>query len=177
MREGRPSSHVATEVNEKKGRREWWTSRRYSIPCKSGPAASRRQDLSCSALHTPRLDNEMHAEEDSPTYINPLVYRPAMSFGNRKKYFRGSFLFSIVTIKKNQPPPPRNLNFNYLRTFKNLTLDSPKYSEWNLAYEKLQAFFPLKYAILSFGKCLIKFQVSRGVIFFELWQYWTEKIL
>jgi len=25
-------------------------------------------------------------------------YRPAMPFGNRKKYFRGSFQFSIVTV-------------------------------------------------------------------------------
>jgi len=27
-------------------------------------------------------------------------FRPAMPFGNRKIYFRGSFQFSIVTIKK-----------------------------------------------------------------------------
>jgi len=30
-------------------------------------------------------------------------YRPAMSFGKRKKYFRGSFQFIIVTIKKIPP--------------------------------------------------------------------------
>jgi len=35
----------------------------------------------------------------------PLThYRPAMPFGNRKKYFRtGSFKFRIVTIKKISP--------------------------------------------------------------------------
>ena len=31
-------------------------------------------------------------------------YRPAMPFGNRKFYFRGSFQFRIVTIKKNITP-------------------------------------------------------------------------
>ena len=35
-----------------------------------------------------------------------------------------------------------------------LTPNSPKYLEWNSVYEKLKGFFPLKYAILSFGKCL-----------------------
>jgi len=35
-----------------------------------------------------------------------------------------------------------------------LTYNSPKYFGWNSAYEKLKGFFPLKYAILSFGKCL-----------------------
>jgi len=30
----------------------------------------------------------------------------------------------------------------------------PKVLEWNSAEEKLKGFFPLKYAILSFGKCL-----------------------
>jgi len=29
--------------------------------------------------------------------------RPAMPFGNRRKYFRGSFQFSLVTIKKISP--------------------------------------------------------------------------
>jgi len=29
--------------------------------------------------------------------------RPAMPFGNRKKYFKGSFQFSIVTISKISP--------------------------------------------------------------------------
>jgi len=35
-----------------------------------------------------------------------------------------------------------------------LTRNSPKYFEWNLAYEKFERFFPLNNAILSFGKCL-----------------------
>jgi len=30
--------------------------------------------------------------------------RPAVPFGNRKKYLRGSFQFSIVTIQKNITP-------------------------------------------------------------------------
>jgi len=30
-------------------------------------------------------------------------YRPAMPFGNRKKYFRESFQFSIITISKILP--------------------------------------------------------------------------
>jgi len=32
------------------------------------------------------------------------LYRPAMPFGNRKFYFRGSFQFIIVTIQKNINP-------------------------------------------------------------------------
>jgi len=35
-----------------------------------------------------------------------------------------------------------------------LTHNSPKYLERNSALEKLEGFFPLKYGILSFGKCL-----------------------
>jgi len=31
-------------------------------------------------------------------------YRPAMPFGNRKNYFRGSFLFCIVTMQKKLSP-------------------------------------------------------------------------
>jgi len=33
----------------------------------------------------------------------------------------------------------------------NLTHNSPKYLEWNLAYEKLKRFFLLRHAISSFG--------------------------
>jgi len=43
-----------------------------------------------------------------------------MPFGNRKKYFRGSFLFSIVSIKKNHPS--RNLKFYNLGIFQSLKL-------------------------------------------------------
>jgi len=43
-----------------------------------------------------------------------------MPFGNRKKYFRGSFHFGIVTIQKISPP--RNLNFNYSGIFQSLKL-------------------------------------------------------
>ena len=50
----------------------------------------------------------------------------------------------------------------------NLTHNSPEYLEWNLALEKFEGFFPLNYAILSFGKCLnywiLGFQ--RGDIFY-----------
>jgi len=35
-----------------------------------------------------------------------------------------------------------------------LTHNSPKYLDVNLALEKFQGFFPLNYAIFSFGKCL-----------------------
>jgi len=56
--------------------------------------------------------------------------------------------------------------------FARLTHNSPKYLERNLAQEKTKGFFPMKYAILSYGKCpnnlISGFQ---GVIFFELWQY------
>jgi len=38
-----------------------------------------------------------------------LTHRPAMPFGNRTIYFRGSFQFSIVTML-----PSGNPNFNYL---------------------------------------------------------------
>jgi len=58
-----------------------------------------------------------------------------------------------------------------------LTHNSPKYLEWNLLRE-IERIFPLKCAILSFGKCL-KNEISgiQGADIFELWQYWTEKIL
>jgi len=36
--------------------------------------------------------------------------------------------------------------------YRKLTQNSPKYLEWNLAEEKLEGFFPLKYKILSFWK-------------------------
>jgi len=38
-----------------------------------------------------------------------------MPFGNRKKYYRGSFQFSIVTVQKISTPG--NLKFNYLGVF------------------------------------------------------------
>jgi len=47
-------------------------------------------------------------------------YHPAMPFGNRKVYFRGSSQFSIVTIQKISPP--WNLKFNYLGIFQSLKL-------------------------------------------------------
>jgi len=43
-----------------------------------------------------------------------------MPFGNRKKYFRGSFQFSIVTILKKYPSG--NLKFNNLGIFQSLKL-------------------------------------------------------
>jgi len=48
-------------------------------------------------------------------------YCPAMPFGNRKKYFRVSFQFSIVTIHKKYHPSG-NLKFNYLGIFQSLKL-------------------------------------------------------
>jgi len=48
-------------------------------------------------------------------------YRPAMPLGNRKKYFRGSFQFSIVTIKKKYISSG-NLKFHYLGIFQSLKL-------------------------------------------------------
>jgi len=47
-----------------------------------------------------------------------------------------------------------------------LTHNSPKYLEWNLAWEKLEGFFPLKYEISFKNVGIDKFQVSRGVVFF-----------
>jgi len=47
-------------------------------------------------------------------------YRLAMPFGNRKKYFSGSFQFIIAFIKKNHPSG--NLKFNYLGIFQSLKL-------------------------------------------------------
>jgi len=44
--------------------------------------------------------------------------------------------------------------FDYLFShflFDYLTYNRPKYLEWNLASEQLGGFFPLKYAISSFG--------------------------
>ena len=48
------------------------------------------------------------------------LYRPAMPFGNRKKYFKGSFQLKIVTIQKILPPG--NLKFNYLGIFQSFKL-------------------------------------------------------
>jgi len=45
-------------------------------------------------------------------------YRPAMPFGNQKKYFRGIFQFSVVTIQKLSTTG--NLKSNYLGIFKSL---------------------------------------------------------
>jgi len=44
-------------------------------------------------------------------------HRPAMPFGNRKKYFRGSFQHDSKNIN-----PPGNLKFDYLRIFPSLKL-------------------------------------------------------
>jgi len=51
-------------------------------------------------------------------FFNPLHYRPAMSFGNRNMYFRGSFQFTIVTVKKISP----HLKFNILGICQSLKL-------------------------------------------------------
>jgi len=48
-------------------------------------------------------------------------YRPAMPFGNREIYFRGSFPYSIVTIQKKYNPSGR-LKFNHLGIFQSLKL-------------------------------------------------------
>jgi len=44
------------------------------------------------------------------------------------------------------------------------TCNSPKYLEWNSASEKFKGFFPLHYAIISFGKCqkLFNFRFPEG---------------
>ena len=47
-------------------------------------------------------------------------YRPAMPFGNRKKYFKGSSQFSIVTVWKISPSG--NLKFNNFGIFQSLKL-------------------------------------------------------
>jgi len=43
-----------------------------------------------------------------------------MPLGNRKKYFRGSFQFSIVTIQKISPL--KKYKFNYLGNFQSLKM-------------------------------------------------------
>ena len=45
-----------------------------------------------------------HFNRHSSDRLKLTLYRPAMPFGNRKIYFRGSFQFSIVTIQKNITP-------------------------------------------------------------------------
>jgi len=47
-------------------------------------------------------------------------YRPAMPFGNRKKYFRA--LFSSVLSQCKKYHPSGNLKFNYLGIFQSLKL-------------------------------------------------------
>jgi len=42
--------------------------------------------------------NRNERKQGNPKISNLTHCRPAMSFGNRKFYFRGSFQFSIVTI-------------------------------------------------------------------------------
>jgi len=51
-----------------------------------------------------------------PPFFSLTQNRPAKPFGNRKKYFTGSFQFSIVTIKKKYHPSG-NLKFNNLSIF------------------------------------------------------------
>jgi len=66
-----------------------------------------------------------------------------MPFGNRKKYLKGSFQFSIVTIQK--IPPPVNL-FNYLGIVQSFKLRiSIEKNPFNFS----QAKFPSKYFGLS----------------------------
>jgi len=48
-------------------------------------------------------------------------YRPAMPFGNRQKYFRWSFQFSIVSIKKKYHPSGKP-KFNNLSIFQKGTI-------------------------------------------------------
>jgi len=43
------------------------------------------------------------AKEKMEGFFTLTQNRPAMPFGNRKKYFRGSFQFSVVTIQKISP--------------------------------------------------------------------------
>jgi len=60
----------------------------------------------------------------------------------------------------------------------NLNPEQPKVLVVKFSLKETERIFPLKYEILSFGRCLnIKFQVSRGVINFKLWQYETKNIL
>jgi len=46
--------------------------------------------------------------------------RPAMPFGNRKKYLKGSFQYSIVTIQKISPP--RKSKVSLFRHFRKLKI-------------------------------------------------------
>jgi len=49
-----------------------------------------------------------------------IHYRPAMPFGNRKKYYKGSFQVSFVTVKKYHSS--ENQKFNNLGFFQSLKL-------------------------------------------------------
>jgi len=63
------------------------------------------------------------------SYLNPLP--PSDAVRQQKKYFRGSFKFSIVTIYH----PSGNLKFNYLDIFQSL--------KWNTLMVKILS-IPLK---------------------------------
>jgi len=58
-------------------------------------------------LTKPKLTSYLSYLEPERTFpTKPLtltLYRPAMPLGNRKKYFLGSFQFSIVSIHKISP--------------------------------------------------------------------------
>ena len=64
-----------------------------------------------------KLNNELRASGCRRVLTH---YRPAMPFGNRNIYFRGSFHSRIVSIKKKHPSG--NLKFNNLDIFQSLKL-------------------------------------------------------
>jgi len=59
----------------------------FSFSVVTKPDVAWQQSLSLREINIIKLDDR------SLTH-----YRPAMTFGNRKIYFRGSFQFSLVTI-------------------------------------------------------------------------------
>jgi len=65
-------------------------------------------------------------------------YRPAMPFGNRNKYFRGSFQFSIVTIKKiiTHLETRNSIIFSKLKTsyFNGINLSNSSYAKFHSKY-------------------------------------------
>jgi len=74
-----------------------------------------------------------------------------MPFGNRKKYFRGTFQISIVTIERISPPG--NLKFNYLGIFQSLKL--------RISMEKiLSIFLKLNFTLNILGRDGLSYRFS-----------------
>jgi len=64
---------------------------------------SKHRKFSLLAARSYTVRPALHPAEKK-SFDSLTHYHPAMPFGNRKKYLRGSFQFSLATIQKNISP-------------------------------------------------------------------------